>query len=271
MIVGRPSATALLVALSVLRCGRRHGLPDVSLQVADDALRVVGGHWGLLRRFAHSSLGRCALNVIEALSLPGLAAHHCARKRWLFERMQTFAPGLGPIWMGVGFDALGLALLERTHALCVVELDHPDSLRLREAIVPSSSRIVRNALSLPEDSERLLALCSERPSALIVEGVAMYLPPRPLLRLLRRLAALPVPPRLLFSALSPVSVGGRGFAAERGSTRRWLARQGEPFRWRCTAQRLVVLLRRHGYEANAVWDGAGFGEYAIDATSVRTR
>jgi O-methyltransferase involved in polyketide biosynthesis len=271
MIAGRPSATALLVALSVLRSGGRYGLPDVSLQVADDALRMAGGHWGWLRRLAHNRPGRRVLDTIEALALPGLADHHCARKRWLFERMLTFGPDLRPIWMGVGFDALGLALLERVRVRSVVELDHPDSLRLRDVIVPPSSRITRGALSLPEDGERLLALCRERPSALIVEGVAMYLPQRPLLRLLRRLAALPMPPRLLFSALAPISAGGRGFAAARGSTRCWLARQGEPFRWRCAPQRLAVALKQLGYEANAVWDGAGFGEYAIDAVSLRTR
>jgi O-methyltransferase involved in polyketide biosynthesis len=270
MIAGRPSATALLVALSVLRCGGRYGLPGISLRVADDALRLAGGYWGWLRRLARTRPGRRMLDTIETLALPGLANHHCARKRWLFERMRTFAPDLHPIWVGVGFDALGLALLERAHAPSIMELDHPDSLRLREIIAPSSSRIVRHALSLPEDGERLLAICRERPSVLIVEGVAMYLPPRPLLRLLRRLAALPTPPRLLFSALAPISVDGRGFAAERGSTRRWLARQGEPFRWRCGAQRMLVLLQRLGYEANAVWEDGGFGEYAIDAISLRT-
>jgi O-methyltransferase involved in polyketide biosynthesis len=271
MIAGRPSATALLVALSVLRCGRRYGLPDASLQVADDALRLIGGYWGWLRRLAHHRLGRRVLDTIESMALPGLANHHCARKHWLFERMRTFAPDLRPTWVGVGFDALGLALLERFHGLSLVELDHPDSLRLREAIVPSSSRIVRSALSLPEDGERLLALCRERPSVLIVEGVAMYLPSRPLLRLLRRLAVLPIPPRLLFSALSPISTDGRGFAAAHGSTRRWLARQREPFRWRCGPRRMLVLLQDLGYEATAVWDNTGFGEYAIDAISLRAR
>ena len=153
------------------------------------------------------------------------------------------------------------------HDLQLHELDHPDTLRLRERIVGVTPGVARSALRLPDDGGVLLDLCatSTAPCVIVVEGLTMYLPARPLLRSLRALAALPSPPRLLFTALAPTHRDGTGFAAENGIVRRWLSRQREPFLWRCPQARLHALLRRLGYRIDADWDGAGYGEYAIDA------
>jgi hypothetical protein len=285
MIAGRPSATALLVALSVLRRGERHGLPHVSIALADAALRQAGGAWPWLARCAHSAIGSWVLDAIEGIALPGLATHHCRRKRWLLERLRTLPSDARLLWLGVGFDGLGLALCDERSSRRMVELDHPDSLRLRRYALDGlasgdtfdaakRARIDRSALTLPNESAHLIALCAQqkqhrdgiaRPTTLVMEGVAMYLPPRDLVRLLRILAALPAPPRLVFTALEPTKASGRGFGTDRALTRRWLARRGEPFRWRCAASRLHTLLRRHGYAISASWDNDGYGEYAIDA------
>ncbi len=300
MIAGRPSATALLVALSVVRCGAQFGLPDASLSIADAALRYAGGAWPWLARCARTVLGRRCLNAIERLVLPGLAAHHCIRKHWLIERLRMLPSDARLLWLGVGFDGAGLALCRERPLRQLIELDHPDSLRLRARALEDSAfvdsafedsafedsalqhevdtaeraHVARAALTLPDDRARLIALCAQanarrngvaRPTTLVVEGVAMYLPARGLVRLLRQLAALPAPPRLLFTALAPTQPNGCGFAVDHAGTRRWLARRGEPFLWRCAPLRLHALLRRHGYAVSATWDNNGFGEYAIDA------
>ncbi len=285
MIAGRPSATALLVALSVLRCGAQHGLPEASLSLADAALRYAGGGWPWLARCARTALGRRCLNAIERRVLPGLAAHHCLRKHWLIERLRMLPSDARLLWLGVGFDGAGLALCRERPLRQLIELDHPDSLRLRARALEDSAlqhevdtaeraHVARAALTLPDDRARLITLCAQanarrngvaRPTTLVVEGVAMYLPARGLVRLLRQLAALPAPPRLLFTALAPTQPNGRGFAADHPGTRRWLARRSEPFLWRCAPLRLHALLRRHGYAVSATWDNDGFGEYAIDA------
>lgn len=285
MIAGRPSATALLVALSVLRCGTQHGLPEASLSLADAALRYAGGAWPWLARCARTALGRRCLNAVERLVLPGLAAHHCRRKRWLIERLRVLPSDARLLWLGVGFDGAGLALCRERPLRQLIELDHPDSLRLRAQALADSAlqrevdtaeraHVARAALTLPDDRVRLIALCAQadarrtglaRPTTLVVEGVTMYLPARGLVRLLRQLAALPAPPRLVFTALAPTQPNGRGFAFDHAGTRRWLARRGEPFLWRCAPLRLHALLRRHGYAVSATWDNNGFGEYAIDA------
>ncbi len=284
MIAGRPSATALLVALSVLRCGAQHGLPETSVAIADAALRHAGGVWPWLARFARTTPGRQCLDAIERIALPGLATHHCRRKRWLIERLRMLPSDARLLWLGVGFDALGLTLCRERPLRQLIELDHPDSLRLRMRVLEDvelqrdfdltrSTDAARASLTLPDDRARLVALCAQvdahrrgvaRPTTLVVEGVTMYLPARGLVRLLRQLAALPAPPRLLFTALAPTQQNGHGFAADHAGTRRWLARRGEPFLWRCTPLRMHALLRRHGYAVSATWDNDGFGEYAID-------
>lgn len=282
MIAGRPSATALLVALSVLRRGRDFDLPASSLRIAGAALDHVGGGWRALARLARGGAGRMLLDAIERVAMPGLAAHHCRRKRWLHERLRGLPPGTRLIWPAVGFDGTGIAVCERDPSVRLHELDHPDTLRVRDAVAGTMPRLERGALRLPDDSVALLALCdgpahrgasrvspSFPPRAvLVVEGLAMYLSPRPLLRLLRTLATLPAPPRLLFTALAPVAAGGRGFVAENGIVRHWLSRRREPFLWRCAQPRMRALLQDAGYRIEAEWDGAGFGEYAFDVAPV---
>ena len=271
MIAGRASATALLVALSVWRMGAQHGLPEIAIRLAGEALHAAGGGWRALRWLARFAAGRWCLDRVEALLLPGLARHHVRRKQWLWSRLQSAPPGSRWIWLGVGFDGLGHAHRAGSPGTAVIEFDHPDSLALRRrlpslAVAPASTPPAL-PLALPEGAAHLTALCQQAPSTLIAEGLLMYLSPRSLLRLLRALSQLPTPPALCFSALEPTVGGGRGFARAHAPTHRWLRRQGEPFRWRLGRERLQALLRRHGYRVEAVWDGEGFGEYMLCASA----
>lgn len=265
MIDGRPSATALLVALSVAREGTRHGLPPDSRVLADTALAAAGGFWRLSGWLARHAAGRALLHALESVALPGLAEHHCRRKAWLWQHLLTLPHDHRTIWLGVGFDALALALQTHRPDIACVETDHSDTLALRRRLIDAPHRNTE-ALHLPGDAERLLRLCRSAPATLITEGLLMYLPPRPLLRLFRHLSELPSPPRLLFSALQPSRCNGRGFAKPQPLRDSWLLRHGEPFRWRLPPERLSRLLQRSGYVVDAAWDGVGFGEYLIAAS-----
>ncbi|MBL8262245.1 MAG: class I SAM-dependent methyltransferase [Xanthomonadaceae bacterium] len=271
MIPGRPSATALIVALSVARRGAAAGLPDTSLRIATRALDAAGGHWRWLGRLARHRFGRALLDLVERIALPGLAAHHCARKRWLLDRLRATAPAGELLWPAVGFDGTGASLSETDPRWRVREYDHPDTLRLRAGIVGTHARLSRAPIELPDGIAYLRehGLDDRHAATLVAEGVAMYLPPRPLLRALRTLARWPAPPRLLLTALAPIAAQGRGFSADSGLVRRWLSAHGEPFLWRCPPPRLERLLQRHGYAIAARWEGDGYGEYAIDARHAR--
>jgi O-methyltransferase involved in polyketide biosynthesis len=267
MIAGRPSATALLVALSVWRAGARHGLPECAIRIAGEALLRAGGVWPWLRACARCAPGRWLLTAVEAVLLPGLAAHHCRRKRWLWEALQANAQACHLIWLGVGFDGLARALRARDPSLRVTELDHPDTLALRQSLpaLQAEPDVPLQPLQLPGEAAALVRLCAGAPSIVIAEGLLMYLPPRSLLRLLRALARLPAPPALWISALAPAHEAGRGFAQPHALTRRWLRARGEPFRWRLAPERLQALLRRHGFLTEALWTGDGYGEYLLCA------
>lgn len=265
MIPGRPSATALIVALSVARRGAAAGLPEASLRIAAAALAAAGGGWRLLGRLARHRGGLVLLDAIERIALPGLAAHHCARKHWILGRLRALPPEGDLFWPAIGFDGSALVLCDAVPQLRVHEFDHPDTLRLRARIAGVAPNLSRGTLHLPDELHRLSDRRDGGTSALVAEGVAMYLPPRPLLRALRMLARWPDPPRLLFTALASTDVQGRGFAADSGVVRRWLSSRGEPFQWRCARDRVERLLQRHGYRIASAWDGDGYGEYALDA------
>lgn len=259
---GQPSQTALLVALSVLRCGSHQGLPERSRAVAEQALHTARGGWRWLAALTRIAAGRWLLDLFERLTLPGLARHHCQRKAQLLRWLRQQPEPRRWLWVGVGCDAIGQALRAELDSVELLEYDQPALLALREPLAGHAL-----PLQLPDDADTLLQQCAKAPSTLILEGVAMYLPARALIRLLRGLSRLPAPPRLLFSALDLPCAQGRGFARTHALTRRWLAARGEPFRWRLSPERMQRLLQRYGYRTDRLWSGDGYGEYLIDAAT----
>ncbi len=269
MTPGKPSATAMLVAASVARRGAAHGLPTPALRLAERAL-VLGAQQGsVLAALAGNRFGRCLLDAIEHIVIPGLATHHCARKAWLWRRLQRRQAGDGQLaWLGVGFDGLGRALVARGSNARVVETDHPDTLGLRRRLAGEHGVEMRG-IELPAQLGALLAMCAAMPTTLICEGMLMYLPARDVVRTLHALAALPAPPRLIFSALDTLQPGGRGFRRPAAAVHRWLNRHCEPFRWRMRPDRVVRCLASVGYVEDGRWDGNDFGEYVIEAAPAR--
>lgn len=266
MKAGTPSATALLVAASVVRRGAAHGLPPIAIGIAERALAASRG--ACIATLARHRPGRWLLAILERLVIPGLAAHHCARKAWLWSRLRRpEVAGGSLVWVGIGFDGLGRALRAQTPGAVVVETDHPSTLHQRRAVLGDDAGAMQ-ALTLPDGIDALAALCAARPVTLVCEGLLMYLPARDVLQMLRRLAALPSPPRLVFSALDTVRAGGRGFRRPATPVRRWLDRHGEPFRWRAPPGRVRRCLDAAGYAVTACWDGGDFGEYAVEAEAV---
>lgn len=263
----QPSATAMLVAASVARHGVAHGLPAVAVDLAERALALGASHGSPVGLLARNRLGRVLLTALERVALPGLGSHHCARKAWLWERLQR-KPAVERqiLWLGVGFDGLGRALASGAHDVHVIETDHPATLRLRRALVRDDA-IKMAALELPAQLDALAAHCAERPTTVVCEGVLMYLHARTVMRALRALAALPEPPHLIFSVLDTLRPAGRGFRRPSNLVRQWLQFQGEPFRWRASPERVRSCLSAAGYVVAHQWHGNGFGEYAIEASA----
>lgn len=265
MTPGRPSATAMLVAASVARRGAEHALPPLAIRFAERALALGARQGSLLAALVGHRFGRWVLDAMERVVLPGLAAHHCARKAWIWRRLQKKRVGDGQVvWLGVGFDGLGRALVARGSNARIVETDHPDTLRLRRMLAGEQG-VEMHGIELPAQLGALLELCAAAPTTLVCEGMLMYLSAREVLRTLHALAALPVPPRLIFSALDTSQPDGRGFRRPAAAVRRWLDHHGEPFRWRIRPDRVCRCLASAGYVVTARWNGNDFGEYVIEA------
>ena len=272
MTPGKPSATAMLVARSVARRGAEHGLPTLAVRLAEQALALGAQQGSVLAALAGHRIGRLVLDAMERIVLPGLAAHHCARKAWVWRRLQRWQASDGKlVWLGVGFDGLGRSLVARGSNARVVETDHPDTLRLRRMLAGAQGVEMRG-IELPAQVGALLEMCAATPTTVVCEGMLMYLPAREVLRSLHALAALPAPPRLIFSALDTTQPGGRGFRRPAAAVRRWLDHYGEPFRWRLRPDRVCRCLASVGYVVVGRWDGNNFGEYVIEvapATPIR--
>jgi O-methyltransferase involved in polyketide biosynthesis len=266
---GHASDTAMLVAASVAMRGGAHGLPAIAIELAESALVLGAALGSFVARLSRHRPGRLLLRAMERIVLPGLAAHHCARKAWLWQRLQRpETAGRQLVWLGVGFDGLGRALLANGGTGRVVETDHPDTLRQRRALVCDGVSAM-HPIELPRQLAALAALCAAGPTTIVCEGMLMYLPPGVVVRALRTLAALPRPPHLLFTALDTIVPGGRGFRRPATLVHRWLQHHGEPFRWRARPERIARCLAAAGYVVAGHWDGDGFGEYAIAAVPGR--
>ena len=255
----RPSATALMVALSMLRRGSRYALPAAVIDGAAQALRSASWGWRSLQRLAVSAPGRRLLDRVERALLPGMADHHCARKRWIAGRLRAAPISQRWLWLGSGFDCSGRVLaheLAAEQAIHLFELDHPASRRLQWSETELQPRSHSLDFRWPDDTDTLLRLLDAEPSTLVLEGVAMYWSSEDLLSCLQQICQLTTPPRLLFTALAPqstsIAVGG------------WLRLQREPFRWRETPEQLIELLQGLGYQCRDRWQGPCFGEFGLD-------
>ena len=255
----------MLVAASVALRGRAHGLPAIAVDLAERALALGAARGSTVALMARHRLGRLLLRGMEQIVLPGLASHHCARKAWLWKRLQHRSTVERQIlWLGVGFDGLGRALLASNSTARVIETDHPDTLQQRRALVCDDAAEMK-AMELPGQVHALAALCAAQPTTIVCEGMLMYLPGRVVVCALRILAALSEPPHLIFTALDTLQPDGVGFRRPATLVRRWLDHQGEPFRWRSCPERVRRCLSSAGYVVAEQWDGDGYGEYAIEA------
>ena len=264
------SATALMVALSMLRFGACSGLSSAHTALARTALQRAGAVWQLLGWLAQRAWGRGLLDALEWVFEPGMARHHCERKRWLLARLVEQPLPARWLWIGAGFDATPrvAALSVGTAHIELIECDHPATLDLRreaadaiDLLQPEALR--EQALRWPQDERLLLSLLAQGKATVVLEGVLMYWEPADLLRMLALLAHLQHPPRLLFSAL--------GQGVDSRWRRIWLHLQHEPFRWRASRDDMLAQLAEHGYRCEANWQGDCFSEFLLDCRFVGKR
>jgi methyltransferase (TIGR00027 family) len=197
--------------------------------------------------------------------LPGLALHFALRKLAIESAVRdAIASGAHRvIVLGAGFDSLALRL-SREGVSCV-EVDHPDTQRLKLAAIgrAGSSHLpvfigADLAGGLPPG-----VLAGPDPVVIIAEGLLMYMPPARVEGLLHELATAPSGSRLVFTFFEPRPDDSLGFRRSSGVVNKWLRRRGEPFLWGEPAAGVCALLSRSGWEAVSIINSDGLRAGAL--------
>jgi len=261
MRVDRPSATALLIARSMLLSAQRPdyrplvwaGDPPTLQRLLAACDRARWFEFALRHRWAARCLWR-----LERAVLPGIFLHYLARKHWLQSAVdRALAAGAKQVVvLGAGFDLLALRFHRGFPRVLFCELDHPATQRPKAAVL---TRVGRNFALQPADLahesptlalRRIPGFDPARPTCFVAEGLLMYFSSARVAELLRELAAFPVA-TLAFSFMTPDPQGRIRFRGEHAGLGRWLAHVREPFASALDPSTLAPFLQPLGWRLTA--------------------
>ena len=151
--------------------------------------------------------------------LDGLITHVVYRKRWIGDHVaEALAAGMRQLVIfGAGCDTLSMRLRDRRGAIPVFELDRPEVIEFRRAVLADSTDVAANARLVPVDFERDdVAEClaaagfdAGLPTVFVAEAVMEYLTDREVDRLFAFVRGrAPAGSRYLFTFLAREIYGG---------------------------------------------------------------
>ena len=256
--------------------------PRTSAQVAPGAAALCqkllcgsrADRW--LARSAVHPLTRALWRWVERLTLPGIMAHYWHRKRWIEHRCRdAIAEGFERVlFLGAGFDTLGLRLSEEMRQIDVIEIDHPATQDAkRRALAGNTAAPSGNlrfiALDLGIDQLPATLFNDRKATIVIVEGMLMYLLPADVARLFDTLSNLPGERiRILFSFMTKWPDGRSGFRPHSWLIERWLAWRNEPFNWALDPQAIQDFLAAHRFRLVDMAQTKQFSAQSVSRTSM---
>ena len=265
MKAGKASATARVIAAATVMCAHDATTSDL---VAPGAARWCeeflstskADRW--LQASGKSAACRAAWRLLERSTHPGIVRHWMMRKRWIELRVRAAIAGGASqlVVLGAGFDTLGVRLAVERPDFRVVEIDHPATLAVKQAVVErirgcggpvmAESDFARN-----DENQSILppgAIDRGRRTVFVAEGLLMYLPEARVRSLLGELAtATQQASQLVFSFMVERESGEIGFEPRSAMVSFWLAMKGEPFRWSLNSARAVAFAQELGWEVTA--------------------
>ncbi len=145
--------------------------------------------------------------------LDGLITHVVYRKRWIGDHVaEALAAGMRQLVIfGAGCDTLSMRLRDRLGAIPVFEIDRPEVIEFRRAVLADNTDVATNARLVPVDFERDdVAEClaaagfdAGLPTVFVAEAVMEYLTDREVDRLFAFVRGqAPVASRYLFTFLA---------------------------------------------------------------------
>ncbi len=252
MQADRPSDTATLIARSLLLASMDPALGALVPREDPATLTRIlehrsGRDWILtLLGFAPA---RWAFHQVETFLLPGIITHYLTRKRQIEAEVSSMiAKGCERVVvLGAGYDTLCWRLHRKHPDVQFVEIDHPATQQpKREALEPAANlHFQPTDLSQQLPSSALDAINSStvESTAIVIEGLTMYLEADQVTRLLHDVAGVAGPKgQIIFTFMETDGQGALGFRGGSPLITRWLKANREPFRWGSSRSELPAFL-----------------------------
>ena len=259
---GRPSRTALKVALIIVTLGAKPGMENIlppGIVQASQELLLASGVVG--PRTISWAGSRRAVSVYEAFDwmLPGQFEAFAHRKAF-FERQVREGVGTEAaqvLVLGAGYDTLGWRLAPEYAEVKFFEIDHPATAHLKSKGIASLGKR-KNLYLIAEDlgKHRLVDILKDNASwsqnartVILAEGLVMYLSPEAVSSLFRQCAEMVSEgSRFAFSYI-PTGADGRFDAGRWTGLMLWLQKVvGEPWTWSVRPEELDFFLKSSGWE-----------------------
>ena len=208
----------------------------------------------------NSPLTKLSVNVREYLLLPGITLHYILRKRYIEDQTRkAIADGATQIVnLGAGFDTLCWRLSKEHPEVNFIEIDHPDTHKLKTRALAAASADLTNMHFLAVDFNHqdlntalgeFIKFDQSRQTLYICEGVMMYLTEEEIGYMFATIKNLTGSgSQLLFTALEPQG-------SPRNNTRKllylFLSLISEPLKWELDSDNIPVFLAQYSCHMTA--------------------
>lgn len=261
MRTNKPSKTARKVALNIVTLGAKHGMEEVlppGIVDATATLLVESGAVG--RKAVRFARSRIAVGIYLAFDwiMPGQFEAFAHRKAFCERQVRKgIEAGASQVLvLGAGYDTLSWRLAPEFAGVSFFEIDHPATARLKAKGIKAMGQPPNLYLIAEDLGERQLVDVlhadtmwnSIAPTAIVAEGLLMYLPPEAVGALFEQCAAATgAGSRIAFTFVGTRS-NGRPDAGPWTWLFLWLLEVGgEPWLWSISTQKLCPFLTEHDW------------------------
>ena len=281
---GKPSRTALKVAFNILTLSVKpemeailpHGIVDATEQLllASGAAGATSVRWSRSQRM---------VSIYKAFDriLPGQFEAFAHRKAFCECQVREGidAGATQVLVLGAGYDTLGWRLAPEFPGVNFFEIDHPATARLKAKGIGAMGQR-DNLFLIAEDlgNRKLVDVLKTNEawdqsprSAIIAEGLVMYLPPEAVWDLFCQCAVIAGSgSRLVFTYL-PAGTDGRPYVGRWTGLMLWLQKVGgEPWIWSMRPEKLGSFLKETGWEKSRELLGVT-DRFGVEYLAVATR
>lgn len=262
------ATTSLLIAAAWLRDASPEQRDSLEARLLRHALLAAGLRGRALHAMASARTWNFLPRWAEQHVLPGIAAHFRWRKRriegWARDALDTGIRQV--VVLGAGLDSLPVRFASGDRDLQVFEVDRDEAIGLKRRALqasfghPANLHLVEADLSKQRVLEALTtspAFDLARPTLVIAEGLAMYLPAGVVLRNARDMANRLHPRSLIIATAMQADAHGRpAFASQPRWLGTWLAISGEAFQWGLARDAIEDALARANLRLRSLADPA---------------